>query len=828
MMLLLAQDNVPDGTSNSDREVAIAIIDEPTFVGKSSKLLGFLERRLSELGAPAPATMRPHLTFIAGIRHAGASIVSALLRCIADRPRCGVKDVLLIAQVLFFGTRQLAHHTLSLASEFLSKQQIVLVDIGKDERTYSSTAVRDALSRGNDDGWKRLVPRGVEEYITKEKLYSSLLTVILPPTGQAKSWDITSGFQRSPATTIARSVELVTKLRAVLASRPKLLWSSAAIVAALALLLRYYTASRKAKYILNLSSVGVTSGQQASQDYDVIIVGGGTSGCVLAARLTEDPSIRVLVLEAGGRFVEPGVEAFPVTDTEHSGRQLPFSRIPSGFSKLFWTKHVYRFITEPQVFAKSQKRFFPRAKLLGGCSSINAQMAQYGAPDDFDQWAALTGDESWSWKNLRGYFKKFEKYKSDPAYPLVDTADHGADGPVRIGYFNHVSVTSKAFLRACAEVGIPLVPDFNVDKGPIGASRVMTYVDERGERVSSETAYLTQDVLSRPNLKVAIHAQVTRVLFDQVEGATRAVGVEFANSANGPRYKAHARKEVILSGGAIHSPHGIGPAKAVGKVRNPLVHDLPGVGANLVDHPVVDVYFKDKLNNSTSVLEPRTVWQGLQAVGHLVQYMMTGKGLAATNFGESAAFVRTDDPVLFPPSKFPEKLVDSTSGPRGPDLELFTTPMTYKDHGRIMFPMHTYALHCYLVRPSSRGEVSLASADPWALPSVNPKPARWTLISTTAIRIPTLDHAAKTDEEVWELVKERVETVYHPTSTCRMAPAEENGVVDSKLRVYGIKGLRVCDASIFPWIVSGHTAGACLAIGEKFSDDLKAEFRASK
>ncbi|KAJ7168519.1 hypothetical protein C8R46DRAFT_1091908 [Mycena filopes] len=633
------------------------------------------------------------------------------------------------------------------------------------------------------------------------------------------------------------AVSVLTKFRSLLATHPRAVWGSSTVVALL-IVMRFVAAKksqqgRSGRYITNLAQVGSTApGKEwETSEWDVIIVGGGTSGCVLAARLSEDPSIRVLLLEAGG-----------------SGRALVASRVPSAFGELFWTKHVYGFHTEPQVHAKGQQRIFPRAKLLGGCSSINAQMAQYGAPGDFDEWAALTGDSSWAWANFSRYFNKLEKYTGDARYPDVDTSVRGSSGPVRVGFFNTVSEHSKAFLRACEQVGIPLVADFNGPKGPIGASRVMTYIDHRGERVSSESAYLTKDVLARPNLKVAIHASVTRVIFEEVNGATRAVGVEFANSAGGPRYKARARKEIVISGGAIHSPHilmlsGVGPATQLKAFDIPVVLDVPAVGANLVDHPVVDLYLKDKKNASARILKPQSIPVALKLIREVIKYQLWGTGKLATNFGESAAFVRSDDPLLFPPAEFPQKLEDSTSAAASPDLELFCTPMAYKEHGKILFDMHTYALHCYLVRPTSRGAVLLTSADPWALPSPDDleklvRGFRLLLKIAHAEALdayvdhanthPDLDHAAhlKTDDELRELVRERVETVYHPASTCRMAPRAAGGVVDSRLRVYGIEGLRVCDASIFPWIISGHTAGGCYAIAEKLAEEMKAELGA--
>ncbi|KIK66580.1 hypothetical protein GYMLUDRAFT_1023126 [Collybiopsis luxurians FD-317 M1] len=605
---------------------------------------------------------------------------------------------------------------------------------------------------------------------------------------------------------------------------------------------RWATKSRKrsGKLITDLSEVGTQFGIDPRDEFDYIIVGGGTSGCVLASRLSEDPSKRVLLLEAGG-----------------SGRALAASRMPSAYGRLFLSNHCFPFYSEPQLYANGRKKFWPRAKMLGGCSSMNASMAQYGAPEDYDEWGTFMKDESWSWKNFRRYFNKFEKYVPDSRYPRVDASVRGNDGPIRVGYFSTITNSAQAFINSCVELGIPFTPDFNGPKGTMGVSRVLTYIDEKLERVSSEVAYLTPKVLARPNLKVAIHAHVTRIIFDRTDGELRAIGVEYsyANTLKqmGALYRSRARKEVIVSAGAVHTPHilmlsGIGPSTHLQEHGIPVIHDLPGVGANLVDHPSVDLNFKDKRNESARFLRPQSFMDVYRLLAAGVQYQLGLGGPFAMNFGEAAAFVRSDDPHLLSgygnTSEF--SCTDSTSSSNSPDLEIFVTPFGFLELGRTWFDVHTRALHCYLLRPTSRGEVRLKSNNPFDLPSVDPnylkdsndleKLVRGVYICLRIARArafePYLDHdfsradldqglLGKTHAELVDLVRERVQTVYHPSSTCRMAPEEEGGVVDARLRVYGIKGLRVCDASFFPWIVSGHPAAACFAAAEKLAEEIK-------
>ncbi|KAF5391701.1 hypothetical protein D9757_002551 [Collybiopsis confluens] len=618
-------------------------------------------------------------------------------------------------------------------------------------------------------------------------------------------------------------------------------------LAALYIVLRHFwTRKQTGKLVTDLSEVGTQFGIDPRDEFDYIVVGGGTSGCALASRLSEDTSKRVLLLEAGG-----------------SGRALALSRTPSAYGGLFMSNHCFPLYSEPQVFANGKKKFWPRAKMLGGCSSMNASMAQYGAPEDYDEWGAFMKDESWSWKNFRRYFNKFEKYVPDPRYPEVDTSVRGKHGPIRVGYFNFITNSAKAFIDSCIEIGIPFTPDFN---GPRGTMGVMTYVDQKRERVSSEAAYLTPKVLARKNLKVAIHAHITRVLFDRDDGELRAVGVEYANTdlmlkQKGTVYRSRARKEVIVSAGAIHSPHashpgridilmlsGIGPRAHLEEHGIPVLHDLPSVGTNLVDHPSIDLNFKDKRNESTRFLRPQTFMDGCRLMFAAVRYRLGFSGPLAMNLGEAAAFVRSDDPKLLAGYKSVSESVwtDSTSSLNSPDLELFVTNFGFLDLGRTWFDVHTRALHCYLLRPTSRGEVRLKSNHPFDLPTVNPnylkdsndleKLVRGVYICLRIARArafePYLDHDSsradldqgligKTHAELVELVRERVQTVYHPSSTCRMAPEGEGGVVDARLRVYGVKGLRVCDASIFPWIVSGHPAAACFAAAEKLAEEIK-------
>lgn len=585
-----------------------------------------------------------------------------------------------------------------------------------------------------------------------------------------------------------------------------------------------------------VTSATVLDEPSEDDTYDFIIVGGGTAGSVLASRLSERFDFKVLLLEAGT-----------------SGIALSISLVPAAFGQIMRSKYDWFLHTAPQPGCDNRELFWTRAKLLGGCSSSNAMMFHYGASTDYDEWASATTEpecQEWRFERLQKWFRKFETFCPHPDFP-VDNSKRGDNGPVQTGFFGYFSDICRSFITACEAVGIPFNPDLNTARGSLGVSKIMTYMTSTSSRCSAEAAYLTPSVLARSNLSVATNAHVTRIIFE----GKRAIGVEFARSKDSPRYQARVRKEVILSAGAVHTPHilmnsGVGPASELNKHKIPIINDLAGVGDHLMDHMMVPLRFRAIPGHSLNYLNPKkggaTIYDSLRRTAAITKYIVSKSGPLTSNFAESACFFRSDDPKLFP--GLPSLHEDSSSGPGAPDIELIAMPIGFRNHGlEHVADGDLMSIGTIALRPTSLGRITLRSNDPFDAPIIDPNylntqhdvdvlvrgiRVALRLIQTEPLkdlidqedRTPGLDHNLldADDATIAKAIRARGETVYHPTSTARIG-----AVVDARLRVYGLQGLRIADCSVFPTIISGHTEAPALAVGEKAADIIKAAYPAA-
>nr|MBV6630788.1 choline dehydrogenase [Oceanococcus sp. HetDA_MAG_MS8] len=526
---------------------------------------------------------------------------------------------------------------------------------------------------------------------------------------------------------------------------------------------------------------------------DTIIVGAGSAGCVLANRLSADPRRQVLLLEAGPRDNNPLIH------------------MPLGVIGLIRKNaRNWGFDTTPQQHMNKRRLFWPRGKTLGGSSSINAMVYIRGHAADYDHWAEL-GNEGWSYADMLPIFRSLEHNER------LQDSYHGDKGELNVADVRSPNLLSRLWVQAGHEAGHCINTDFNGEQlegvGPFQVTQ------KNGRRWSAASAFL-RPALGRPNLSVRCGVHVTRVLVED----GRAVGVELRNE-RGQLERLRVNDQVVLAGGAINSPQllmlsGIGDPDELKQHNIPLVHALPGVGHNLQDHLDYILSYKSRTRAPIGMAAsavPKTM-------SELLRYLLTGSGQFASNVAEAGGFARSS----------PEAAL--------PDLQFHFLPALIEDHGRKLVHGYGFSVHVCDLQPLSRGRITLESADPLADPRIDPQylsnPAdilklrAGVKIVRNIVNQPALEPhrgeeiypgpGVQSDADIDAAIRARAETVYHPVGSCRMG-SDEMAVVDDKLRVHGIDGLRVADASIMPTILRGNTNAPCMAIGEKAARMILAE-----
>jgi len=529
---------------------------------------------------------------------------------------------------------------------------------------------------------------------------------------------------------------------------------------------------------------------ETGDTYDFIVTGAGSAGCAVAGRLSEDGRYRVLLLEAGPRD------------------SYPWIHIPIGYGKLmFHPVYNWGFYTEPEPQMNGRKIYWPRGRGLGGSSSINGLICIRGQPEDYDAWAAA-GNRGWGWRDVLPYFLRSEGNQRGTS------GMHGGDGPLTCSDIGAPHELIEAVIAGAGELGVPRSEDFNggVQEGA-GYYQVFT---KAGLRCSSAAGYL-RPARSRANLCVEVGAQATRIVFD----GQRATGVEYRQGGETKRVK--ASREVIVAAGSLQSPQllqlsGIGPAALLQRFGVPVVHDLPGVGENLQDHLQLRVIFKCT-KPITSNDDLASIWRTAK-IG--LQWLARRTGPVAVGINQGGLFTRV----------LPESAT--------PDIQFHFSTLSADLAGAKPHPFSGFTMSVCQLRPTSRGHVRIKSPDPMAAPAMQPnylstdldrdyavagvKFAR-RLAATAALR-PYVEEeyrpgpAAVTDADLLEFARNFGATIFHPSGTCKMG-SDPQAVVDDRLRVRGVAGLRVVDCSIMPTLTSGNTNAPVVMIAEKASDLIR-------